>query len=85
MITKNELTTTAEARRYVARKRMEAEATGRRMMALEDQAEAIHQKTNGDCRARVVVTSTGGLQALVTDGKTTIEINRGAVSVAVRE
>lgn len=86
MITKNELATTAEARRYVARKRMEAEATGRRMMALEDQAEAIYAKSRENTRARVVAT-TDGISALFRDERTgtTIEVSNGSVAVAVRE
>jgi hypothetical protein len=63
-----------------------AMAAGRRMSALEEQAEALHAKTLLSCTARVVSTQQDGVHALITDHHgVTVEIAGGELAVAVAQ
>ena len=55
------------AARELSGVRKAAMAAGRRMSALEEQAEALHAKTLLSCTARIVSTPESGLHALLTD------------------
>jgi hypothetical protein len=63
--------------------RKAAMSAGRRMVALEEQAETLHAKTLLSCTARIISTPESGLHALLTDACVTIEISGGAVVAAV--
>jgi hypothetical protein len=72
--------------RFMTGVRKAAQAAGRRMAALEEQADAIHAKTLLSCTARVVSTQEGGVHALITDHHgVTMEIAGGEVAVAVAQ
>ena len=64
--------------------RKAAMSAGRRMQALERDAEAVHVKTLLSCTARVLSTKENGVHALITDAHgVTVEIAGGELAVAV--
>lgn len=64
--------------------RKAAVAAGRRMQALERQADEIHTRTMISCTARVVSTKEGGIHALITDQHgSTVELSGGSLAISV--